>query len=87
MVQRRAVPNIRRSELREMNGSLPGAWNLAQGGTMTATLKIDSIPTLSDGKLGRVVIGQIHGQTNELCRLYWDNNQVYFKNDLAGRTT
>src|SRR2546425_3299313 len=29
-----------RCELREMNGNLPAAWNLAEGGTMTATLKI-----------------------------------------------
>jgi len=37
-----------RSELREMNGSLLRPGICAQGGTMTATLKIDSIPTLSD---------------------------------------
>jgi Ca2+-binding RTX toxin-like protein len=76
--------NYARSELREVNGSALAAWSLATGGTMTATLKIDSVPTLFKGTPGKEVIGQIHGQNNELCRLYWDNNHVYFKNDLAG---
>jgi Ca2+-binding RTX toxin-like protein len=71
-----------RSELREMNpDGTKAAWHLTQGGTMTATLKVDSIPTFLDGTPGKVIIGQIHGSSNELCRLYYDNGSVYFKND------
>lgn len=73
-----------RSELREMKGSERAAWSLAQGGTLSATLEVDTAPTLFNGKAGRVVVGQIHGQDKELVRLYWENNTVYFKNDQAG---
>jgi filamentous hemagglutinin family protein len=74
-----------RSELRETkaNGDL-AAWNLKDGGTMTATMSVDKVPTLSDGTLGKEVIGQIHGKSDELVRLYWDNGNVYFHNDRAG---
>lgn len=75
-----------RSELREMNGTKGAAWNLALGGTMTATLKVDAVPTYNYGATGRVIVGQIHGVDNELIRLYWDKNTVYFVNDLAGAT-
>src|SRR3990170_1487990 len=42
--------------------------------------------TGSDGAVGRMVVGQIHGQDAELTRLYWDNGTVYFVNDHAGST-
>lgn len=73
-----------RSELREINDGKLAAWNLKQGGTMTATLSVDDAPTYFDGTTGKLVIGQIHGKNDELVRLYWDNGAVYFKNDLAG---
>ncbi|CAH0349327.1 hypothetical protein SPH9361_00550 [Sphingobium sp. CECT 9361] len=73
-----------RSELRELTNGNSAAWNLKQGGTMTATLSVDSVPTYFNGTPGRLVIGQIHGKENELVRLYWDNGTVYFVNDLAG---
>lgn len=73
-----------RSELREMKGSERAAWTLAHGGTLSATLEVDHVPTLFGGGDGRVVIGQIHGQDKELVRLYWENNTIYFKNDQAG---
>lgn len=76
-----------RSELREL--ASPGKiafWNLATGGTMTATLKVDAVPLLFDGTPGKFVIGQIHGKSDELTRLYWDNGTVYFKNDQSGGT-
>jgi hypothetical protein len=73
-----------RSELREMKGSERAAWKLAQGGVMSATLEVDTAPTLFSGKVGRVVIGQVHGQDKELVRLYWESNTIYFKNDQAG---
>ncbi|MGK2911124.1 MAG: polysaccharide lyase family 7 protein [Sphingobium sp.] len=73
-----------RSELRELTDGKLAAWNLKQGGTMTATLKIDEAPTYFNGTPGKFIIGQIHGKDDELVRLYWDNGGVYFKNDQAG---
>jgi len=73
-----------RSELREMDGTSLAAWTLDEGGTMTATLEIDEAPQTSDGTAGRIVVGQIHGSEDELVRLYWENGEVYFKNDKAG---
>jgi len=75
-----------RSELREMNGADRAAWTIKQGGTMSATLEVDQVPTRLDGSVGRIVVGQIHGQDAELTRLYWDNGTVYFVNDHAGST-
>jgi hypothetical protein len=73
-----------RSELREMNGADRAAWNLSTGGFMAATLEVDQVPTKTDGTQGRVIVGQIHGQDEELVRLYWDKGTVYFQNDQAG---
>lgn len=72
-----------RSELREMNGSEKAAWDLRKGGFMSATLEVDAAPN-RDGVGGRLVVGQIHGQDDELVRLYWENGTVYFVNDQAG---
>ena len=33
---------------------------------------------------GRIVVGQIHGQDDELVRLYYEGGKVYFMNDQAG---
>lgn len=74
-----------RSELREMNGDERAAWNLKQGGTMTATLKVDEIPNGSGDAAGRLMVGQIHGQDDELIRLYYEEGgHIYFMNDQAG---
>ena len=73
-----------RSELREMNGTARAAWNLSTGGVMTATLEVDAVPTRFDGTMGKVVVGQIHGQNDELVRLYWDAGKMYFANDQSG---
>ncbi|MGF9758582.1 polysaccharide lyase family 7 protein [Microvirga sp. 0TCS3.31] len=72
-----------RSELREMNGTANAAWNLKTGGFMSATLEVDAAPN-RDGMGGRVIVGQIHGQDDELVRLYWENGKLYFANDHAG---
>ncbi|WP_201864064.1 polysaccharide lyase family 7 protein [Microvirga soli] len=72
-----------RSELREMNASEKAAWDLSKGGFMGATLEVDAAPN-RDGVGGRLVVGQIHGQDDELVRLYWENGTVYFVNDQAG---
>jgi hypothetical protein len=73
-----------RSELREMNGTAKAAWSLNQGGVLNATLEVDQVPTRFDGSVGRIVIGQIHGQDDELVRLYWEKGSIYFVNDQAG---
>lgn len=73
-----------RSELREMIDGTEAAWQLKQGGTMTATLAVNRVPTLLDGTPARVVIGQIHGRSQELVRLYYDNGTVYFRDDQTG---
>lgn len=72
-----------RSELREMNGTANAAWDLKTGGFMSATLEVDSAP-IRDGMGGRIIVGQIHGQDDELVRLYWENGNLYFANDQAG---
>lgn len=73
-----------RSELREMRRGERAAWHLSEGGTMTATLRVDSVPARSNGSPGRIVIGQIHGEDDELVRLYYENSTLYFVNDRAG---
>lgn len=75
-----------RSELREMNGSERAAWTVKQGGFMKATLEVDQAPTLFNGAKGRVVVGQVHGQDEELVRLYWEKGTLYFVNDIASAT-
>ena len=73
-----------RSELREMRGDERAAWTLAEGGTMTATLAVNAVPTRDDGSPGRLIVGQIHGEDEELVRLYYEDGSVYFVNDQAG---
>ncbi|HEY4202184.1 MAG TPA: polysaccharide lyase family 7 protein [Devosiaceae bacterium] len=74
-----------RSELREMNGrGGMAAWTVATGGRLSATLRINEVPRVSTGKPGRIVIGQIHGPNDELCRLYYDAGQIFFVDDKAG---
>jgi hypothetical protein len=73
-----------RSELREMRGEERAAWTLAEGGTMTATLAVNSVPTRDDGSPGRLIVGQIHGEDEELIRLYYEDSSVHFVNDQAG---
>lgn len=72
-----------RSELREMSGTAKAAWNLSTGGFMSATLEVDAAP-MRDGQGKKIVVGQIHGEDDELVRLYWHDNKLYFANDLSG---
>ena len=67
-----------------MEGSDRADWKLSEGGTLTATLKVDETPIKDGGTPGRVVVGQIHGQDDELVRLYYEGGKVYFMNDQAG---
>lgn len=74
-----------RSELREMKADgNKAAWTVEQGGKLAATLAVNELPVKSDGSKGRVVVGQIHGPDDELCRLYYDNGQLSFYDDKAG---
>lgn len=73
-----------RSELREMSGGTEAAWTARQGGVMTATLSVNRTPTNFDGTAGRLVIGQVHGKSDELVRLYYDDGHIYFADDHAG---
>lgn len=67
-----------RTELREMLRPTESAkddannWTMEQGGTLQARLRIDRVSTTGDAdKVGRVVIGQIHGPDSEVIRLYY----------------
>jgi hypothetical protein len=73
-----------RSELREMRNGDEAAWTLSEGGTMTATLAVNAVPTRGDGRPGRLIVGQIHGEDEELVRLYYEDGSVHFVNDRAG---
>lgn len=73
-----------RSELREMAGSDLAWWTLADGGTMSGTLKVDAVPVKTGGVDGRLIFAQIHGTSEELLRMYWENGSVYFVNDQSG---
>lgn len=75
-----------RSELREMDGEGDEYdWVVEQGGILTATLQVDELPKTAKGQPGAIVIGQIHGPDDELCRLYFDNGALYFVDDKAGK--
>ena len=51
-----------RTELRELINGKRAAWTLQQGGQMTATLKVDEVPSTKSGKKERLIVGQIHGK-------------------------
>jgi hypothetical protein len=86
-----------RTELREMldpgNTSARDAannWTTADGGTLRATLRVDRVSTTGDdGKVGRVIIGQIHGDDSEPIRLYFHQKpgeargRIYAAHDTA----
>jgi len=77
--------NYPRSELREMDGQGDEyQWRIADGGHLAATLAVNELPMTSANKPGRIIIGQIHGPDDELCRLYFDNGKLYFIDDKAG---
>nr|WP_321979751.1 polysaccharide lyase family 7 protein [uncultured Cohaesibacter sp.] len=73
-----------RTELREKDGDESAAWYLSEGGTMTATLRIDEAPVWENGEDGKIVIGQVRGTVDELVRLYWDNGSVYYYSEHSG---
>ncbi len=80
------TPNTEKSrcELREMHFSTEAAWTLAEGGSLTGVLAMRQVPLQKDGKPAKVCIGQIHGKSDELVRLYYEDGSLNFHNDLAG---
>ncbi|MGH8482580.1 MAG: polysaccharide lyase family 7 protein [Nevskiaceae bacterium] len=73
-----ANSNYSRTELREMLDPDAGThsdannWTTAIGGRMKARLKVDRVSTTGESKkVGRVIIGQIHGPDTEPVRLYF----------------
>ena len=67
-----------RTELREMLDPAAGTksdannWTTSSGGRMKARLKVDRVSTTGESKkVGRIVIGQIHGEEHEPVRLYF----------------
>jgi len=76
-----------RAELKEIDkttGNDNFTWKIKQGGVLTATLRVIELPITSKGNAGNIVIGQIHGPKDELCRLYYSLGQLYFVDDKAG---
>lgn len=73
-----------RAELRELIKGKEAAWKVKNNGLLKAILAVNELPITEKGTSGRIVIGQIHGPDDELCRLYYDNGKVYFYDDKAG---
>jgi hypothetical protein len=63
-------------------------------GTLRATLTVDRVSTSGDsGKVGRVIVGQIHGPDSEPIRLYFHKRPsdtrgaIYFAHDTPSNST
>jgi hypothetical protein len=85
-----------RTELREMLAPAGSAsadannWTTADGGTLRAKLRVDRVSVSGDdAKVGRVIIGQIHGDDSEPIRLYFHKKpgeakgRIYAAHDTA----
>jgi hypothetical protein len=92
-----ANSNYSRTELREMLDPASSAhddsnnWTTAIGGRMKARLKVDRVSTTGEsGKVGRVIVGQIHGEEHEPVRLYFHKKpgeakgRIYIGSETAG---
>jgi hypothetical protein len=73
-----------RSELRELINGKNAAWRPSQGGMLEAQLKVNEVPKKEDGTPGRIIVGQIHGKNDELCRLYYNDGKLEYVNDKYG---
>ena len=79
-----------RSELRERTVDEDGntsdaAWTIEDGGTLSATLKVTELAVEDDGDAGRVIVGQIHGEDDELVRIYYNaDGELYYANEITG---
>lgn len=74
-----------RCELRQLekNGKKTAS-KIDKDSALEANLAVRMVPFKKDKTAGRIVIGQIHGPDDELCRMYYDNGQIYFYDDKAG---
>jgi hypothetical protein len=73
-----------RTEGRQMVGNTEAAWKATQYGLMQNTISVDEVPLVKNNGPGGVVVGQIHGPDDELCRLYYRGGQLSFYDDKAG---
>lgn len=83
---RRGSTTYPRTEGRELNADGSNAsWTINDGKThrLTGTLKITHLAKETGGDPAKIVFGQIHGPSDELCRLYYDDGAVYFRDDKA----
>jgi hypothetical protein len=95
-----ANSNYSRTELREMLD--PGSsahddsnnWTTADGGRMKARLKVNRVSTTGEStKVGRIIIGQIHGPDTEPLRLYFHKKpseakgRIYLASESVGGST
>jgi hypothetical protein len=95
-----ANSNYSRTELREMLD--PGSsahddsnnWTTADGGRMKARLKVNRVSTTGESsKVGRIIIGQIHGPDTEPVRLYFHKKpseakgRIYLASESVGGST
>lgn len=78
--------NYTRSELRELNDDGTYAdWKIQEGGALSASLSVSQLASEDSGGAGRVIVGQIHGQDDELVRLYYDSDgRLQFANEITG---
>ena len=80
--------NYTRCELRELDVDGKNAsWSVddTYAHTLSATLYVSDVADYENGDTGRVIIGQIHGSGDELCRLYYnDDGTIYFANEQTG---
>jgi poly(beta-D-mannuronate) lyase len=89
-----------RTELREMLSPTSSAdsdannWTPADGGRLKARLKVDRVSTTGDSaKVGRVIVGQIHGPDTEPVRLYFHKKpsearaRIYIASETVGGST
>jgi hypothetical protein len=95
-----ANSNYSRTELRGMldpDGtsakSSTNNWTPEQGGYLKARLRVDRVSTTGDGaKVGRVIVGQIHGPETEPLRLYYSKKptqktgRIYAVSETLGGT-
>jgi poly(beta-D-mannuronate) lyase len=71
-----------RSELLETGYSTSHSttgWPLRVGGELDATLAVNQVPAVEAGKVAYIIIGQIHGHGNELCKLTYAPGGVPIK--------
>lgn len=67
----------------ELGGSF-AKWYLDKNHRLSATVKVLEVPKKTTGVEGKIVIGQIHGPNDELCRLYYEKGKIYYVDDKYG---